>query len=96
MEQSHRQDKSGIVGFIGGYLIDQGVLSLEGLDQALKRQIELANQGRALPLDRILVEMGFASEAEVKLALARQAADLGQVGRMKRGSRGLERKRRAG
>ena len=64
-----------IAGFIGGYLIADGVVTLEELDRALERQLRLAAQGRDLRLGEVLVEMSLVTNAQLKRALARQAAD---------------------
>lgn len=67
--------KKKVVGFIGGYLIDDGALTLEELDHGLLRQINLALQGRAPRLGQILIELGYITTAELELALKRHDRD---------------------
>ena len=66
-----------LVGFIGGYLVDQGAITLTQLDEALRRQLEWGMQSRSMPLDQVLVEMGYVTPAQVEQAMKEQKADLG-------------------
>ena len=43
-----RREKKKFIGFIGGYLIDDGVLTLEELDRGILRQMRLAEEGAAM------------------------------------------------
>ncbi len=67
--------KKKLVGFIGGYLIDDGALTLEELDHGLLRQMNLALQGHAPRLGQVLIELGYVTTAQLDLAAKRQARD---------------------
>jgi hypothetical protein len=67
--------KRRIIGFIGGYLIQAGALTLEQLDRGLDNQLRLSAQGRQLRLGQVLIEMGTISQQQLALALERQAAE---------------------
>jgi hypothetical protein len=77
---SHRS-RTGIVGFIGGYLIDQGTLTLEQLDAALLFQLRLAETGEHLPLEDTLVRLRMADEQDIASAKEKQQRDLGRRAR---------------
>ncbi|MBI4786108.1 MAG: hypothetical protein HY782_03560 [Chloroflexi bacterium] len=62
-----------IIGFIGGYLIDDGALRLEDLDRGLEMQLRLAAQGRQARLGEVLIEMGIITREQLARALKRQA-----------------------
>lgn len=64
-------------GFIGGYLIEDGALTLADLDHGLDRQLQLAALGREAPLGEVLIEMGLVTREQLERALARQAQDQG-------------------
>lgn len=61
-----------IKGFITGYLLEDGVLTLEQLDSALEHQLELTVQGRSLTLGDVLVEMGMVTREQLERVRARQ------------------------
>jgi hypothetical protein len=61
-----------IVGFIGGYLIDDGALTLGDLDRALGVQLRLSTQGRQVRLGEVLIDMGLITEEQLTRALERQ------------------------
>lgn len=67
--------RSAIVGFIGGYLIDQGTLTLEQLDTALLYQIRLAETGEHVPLEDALMRLRLADKGDIASAKARQQHD---------------------
>ncbi len=67
--------KKRLIGFIGGYLIDDGVLTLEELDRGLVRQMNLALHGHGRRLGQVLMEMGFITLQELERAVKRQARD---------------------
>ena len=64
-----------IIGFIGGYLIDDGALTLPDLDRGLERQLRLAAQGRQARLGEVLIEMGIITPEQLDGALKRQAKE---------------------
>ncbi len=68
---------SGIVGFIGGYLIDQGTLTLEQLDTALLHQLRLAETGENVPLEDVLLRLRMATDQEIASAREKHRRDLG-------------------
>lgn len=72
----HHRAASAIVGFIGGYLIDQGTLTLEQLDAALLYQLRLAETGEHLPLEDALVRLRLADEQDIASAREKQQRDL--------------------
>lgn len=61
-----------IIGFIGGYLIDDGVLTLRDLDRALLVQLRLSAQGRQVRLGEVLIELGLITREQLNHALERQ------------------------
>jgi hypothetical protein len=63
------------LGFIGGYLIAQGALTLEQLDTALLRQMELAAKGENLSLSDVLLRLGYITKAELAQAEHKQQQD---------------------
>jgi hypothetical protein len=63
------------LGFIGGYLIAQGALTLEQLDRALLQQMELAIKGENLSLSDVLLRIGYVTEADVAKAKRKQQQD---------------------
>lgn len=64
-----------IAGFIGGYLFDSGLITLDGLDSALERQLELIVQGRPLRLGEVLVEMGLVTPEQLAQVQTRHWTD---------------------
>lgn len=70
-----RKEKKRFVGFIGGYLIDDGALTLEQLDDGILRQIRLAEEGKATKLGEVLIDLGFITRADLKHAIQRRVAD---------------------
>jgi hypothetical protein len=82
-----KKEKRKFIGFIGGYLIDDGVLTLEELDRGLLRQLHLAEDGRVTKLGDVLIDMGYISRADLTRALQRWATDQAKV-------KGLFRKRK--
>lgn len=61
---------------IGEYLLDQGLLSPEQLQQALDRQQELADLGQRQLLGQTLVKMGFVDRETLDRAITRQIIEL--------------------
>jgi len=57
--------------FLGQYLIAKGVITEEQLNLALAKQKSFLNEGRSVPIGKIVVAMGFAAW-EVVEPLARQ------------------------
>jgi hypothetical protein len=64
-----------IKGFIGGYLFEAGLITLEQLDKALERQLELIAQGRPLRLGEVLVEMGAVTREQLDQVQNRDSMD---------------------
>jgi hypothetical protein len=64
--------KRRIKGFTSGYLFQSGLITIEQLDSALERQLELTIQGRALSLGEVLVEMGIVTRDQLNQAQTRQ------------------------
>ena len=64
-----------IVGFIGGYLIEDGACTLADLDRGLDRQLRLSAQGKQMRLGEVLIEMGIITRAQLERALERQAKE---------------------
>ncbi len=58
---------------LGEILTSQRVITRGQLLTALDRQADLTVSGRAYPLGRVLISLGFASSAEIERALAAQA-----------------------
>jgi signal transduction histidine kinase len=61
---------------IGEYLLDQGLLTEETLNAALKRQKEFAARGQRLLLGQTLVQMGVIDRETLDRAITRQIIDL--------------------
>lgn len=61
---------------IGQYLLQQGLLTQEKLDEALKRQAELAEQGERLLLGQTLVQMGFIDQDILDRVVTQQIIEL--------------------
>ena len=59
--------------YVGGYLIEDGAITLEDLDRGLQRQLELAAEGRVMLIGEVLIEMGLITRAQLEGALARKA-----------------------
>ncbi len=68
--------RSGIVGFIGGYLIDQGTITLEQLDAALLYQLRLAESGENASLEDVLVRLRMATAQDIARAEEKHRHDL--------------------
>ncbi len=64
-----------IVGFIGGYLIEDGVITLADLDRGLEIQLRLQADGRQVRLGEVLIEMGVLTREQLARALDRQARE---------------------
>ncbi len=78
-DRSHstqRLDTQRLIGFIGGYLVDQGTITLEQLDQALIQQVELALQGEKLSIGQVLQRLGYVTPQELARAARRQQHDM--------------------
>ena len=65
-----------LVGFIGGYLVDQGAITIEQLDQALLHQIELAMDGEILSLGQVLQRLGYVNAQQLARATRLQDRDI--------------------
>lgn len=61
--------------FIGNYLLGDRVLTLEDLDRALQKQLELAMAGQPMKIGAVLVGMGVITPEQLRRALERQARD---------------------
>ena len=72
MGPASEERKRPIQGFIAGYLFDRGLITLEQLDSALERQLELIVQGRPMRLGEVLVEMGAVTREQLTQARAHQ------------------------
>ena len=70
-----RREKKKFVGFIGGYLIDAGVLTLEQLDRGILRQIRLAEEGQVTKLGQVLIDLGYITRADLARAIERRTSD---------------------
>ena len=57
-----------IVGFIGGYLVEDGAVTLADLDRGLDMQLRLAAQGRHVRLGQVLIEMGIITAEQLEHA----------------------------
>ena len=79
--QRQRIPRHAVVGFIGGYLIEQGALTLQQLDQALLKQLKLAARGEILSVGAVLIRLGYITAAELARAEQRQKADRERLGR---------------
>jgi hypothetical protein len=79
--------KKRIIGFIGGYLIDDGALTLEELDRGLVKQMNLALHGRPPRLGQVLIELGLITLHELERAVERQARDRASSGASTKGRR---------
>jgi hypothetical protein len=64
-----------IIGFIGGYLIEDRVVTLEDLDRGLEMQLRLSAEGRQIRLGEVLIEMGLLTRAQLDRALERQGKE---------------------
>ncbi len=64
-----------IVGFIGGYLLEDGAVTLADLDRGLDMQLRLSAQGRHVRLGQVLIEMGIITPEQLERALARQVKE---------------------
>ncbi|MBI3914565.1 MAG: hypothetical protein HY327_10340 [Chloroflexi bacterium] len=64
-----------IVGFVGGYLIEMGVMTLEDLDRGLEEQLRFAAQGREMRLGEVLIQLGKVTPEQLKLALNQQSLE---------------------
>lgn len=61
--------------FIGNYLLEDRALTLEDLDRALQKQLELAMSGQPMKIGDVLVQMGVITPEQLRRALERQARD---------------------
>jgi signal transduction histidine kinase len=61
---------------IGQYLLHQGLITQDKLDVALRRQKELAEQGRRLLLGQTLVQMGFVDQQTLDRIVTQQIIEL--------------------
>ncbi len=73
MSSIREQRTRRIVGFICGYLFDAGLVTLDQLDAALERQLQLTAQGRSLRLGGVLVEMGVITREQLQQATKRES-----------------------
>lgn len=72
MGSMSEERKRRIKGFIGGFLFESGLITLEQLDLALERQLELNVHGRGLRLGEVLVDMGVITKEQLDQAHVRQ------------------------
>ena len=70
-----RKEKRKFIGFIGGYLIDAGVLTLEELDRGILQQLRLAEEGQVAKLGEILIDLRYITPADLASAMQRRASD---------------------
>ena len=61
-----------IIGFIGGYLIELGAITLEDLDRGLEGQLRIAVEGRDLRIGEVMIEMGMITREQLNHALEMQ------------------------
>jgi len=57
------------LGRIGEFLVRQKIITLAQLHLALARQVELARQGKSLPIGQILVQCGYLRQEQLNHAL---------------------------
>jgi hypothetical protein len=70
-----RKEKRKFIGFIGGYLIDAGVLTLEELDRGILQQLRLAEEGQVAKLGEILIDLRYITRADLTNAMQHRASD---------------------
>jgi len=70
-----KKEKKKFIGFIGGYLIDAGVLTLEQLDRGILRQIRLAEEGRVSKLGEVLIDLGYITQTDLARAMQHRQSD---------------------
>ena len=68
-----------MIGMIGGYLIEDSVLTLEQLDAGLAYQYQMGAQGQVKKLGEVLVELNFVTAEQLQSALQRQGRDSGKL-----------------
>lgn len=65
-----------VVGFVGGYLVEQGTLTLDQLDAALLYQLHLAESGENATLAEVLLRLRMASNEDIARAEQAHQRDL--------------------
>jgi hypothetical protein len=75
MSLTRGERKRRIKGFISGYLLESGLITIEQLDMGLERQLELIVQGRVLRLGEVLVETGAITREQLEQAQTRMWTD---------------------
>lgn len=70
-----KKEKKKFIGFIGGYLIDAGVLTLEELDRGILRQIRMAEEGHVTKLGQALIDLGYITQADLASAIQQRVSD---------------------
>lgn len=70
-----KKEKKKFIGFIGGYLIEDGALTLEQLDRGLLQQLNLAEAGHLVRLEQVLMDLGFIALPDVVRAMERHQKD---------------------
>ncbi len=68
-------ERKRIVGFVGGYLVSQGSITLEQLDVALLHQVQMAQSGEKISLGQILLRLGYVTRSELERAMAKHQRD---------------------
>jgi hypothetical protein len=79
-----------IKGFIVGYLFEAGLITLDQLDVAMERQLELIVQGRTLSLGEVLVETGVITREQFDRIKTRQWTNETELGSVPKGGSGQE------
>ena len=79
-----KKGKRKFIGFIGGYLIEDGVLTLEQLDRGLLRQLNLAEAGRSVHLEQVLIDLGYVTKQDIARATERRRRDQMRLRRPKK------------
>lgn len=68
----------GSVPRIGEYLMRRGAMNVEDVNQCVKRQSELQNNGSRLPFGQVAYDLGFVNRSQLDSALADQRNDFNQ------------------
>ena len=79
--KAEKHSHANVVGFLGGYLVNQGTLTLEQLDAALLYQLHLAEAGEDATLANVLVRLRMATTEEIARAEQAQQRDLAHKAR---------------
>jgi len=76
MTPEHRaQMKDSVIPYFGEFLLQQGIITRQQLESALKKHQELAQKGKPKLVGQVLVELGYLTQTQLETGLKKHQAE---------------------